>query len=304
MLNLLRSFFGVLFFIGCFGIVMIKNTPNKYNLIISQQSNLIWASLADELQKGEWKFEEKNPVVFADQMNQLKTTAPKTIIFKLPTPYSFDLKEIWKWNESKKIITVNYQYELNFLSKLYFTINPELNKKIKDFGEARLLKTLEKIQSKFNQHRSEYLGEMPLPMTYYLAIEGKSPWKDLEAAVFLGHEKIKTFGTQNNIPLQEKSFIVYPSLGEEVVQWRAAIAVDQFYKTNSAEIRCRRYKGGNTLALLHKGPDNFLRNSWNRIKDSLNNRQQNYPFIQQSIKNIDQTKNPLNWETILYIPIQ
>ena len=64
-------------------------------------------------------------------MNQLKTTAPKTIIFNLPTPYSFDLKEIWKWNESKKIITVNYQYELNFLSKLYFTINPELNKKIK-----------------------------------------------------------------------------------------------------------------------------------------------------------------------------
>ena len=62
-----------------------------YNLIIRQQSNLIWASFADELQKGEWKFEEKNPVVFADQMNQLKTTAPKTIIFKLPTPYSFDL---------------------------------------------------------------------------------------------------------------------------------------------------------------------------------------------------------------------
>ena len=85
MLNLLRTFFGVLFFIGCFGIVMIKNTPNKYNLIIRQQSNLIWASLADELQKGEWKFEEKNPVVFADQMNQLKTTAPKTIIFNLPT---------------------------------------------------------------------------------------------------------------------------------------------------------------------------------------------------------------------------
>ena len=46
---------------------------------------------------------------------------------------------------------------------------------------------------------------MPFPMTYYLAIEGKSPWKDLEAAVFLGHEKIKTFGLQNNIPLQEKA---------------------------------------------------------------------------------------------------
>ena len=274
-----------------------------YNLIINQQSNLIWASFAEELQKGEWKFEEKKPIVFTDQMNQLKTTAPQTIEFKLPTPFSFDLNETWKWNEHKKIITVNYQYELNFLSKLYFTLNPELFKKIRNFGEARLLKTQEKIQSKFNQHRSEYLGKMQLPMTYYLAIEGKSAWKDLETAIFLGHEKIKTFGIQNNIPLQEKSFIVYPSMDQEVVQWRAAVAVDRFYKTNSAEIRCRRYKGGNTLALLHKGPDNFLRNSWNRIKDSLNNRQQNYPFIQQSI-NIDQTKNPLNWETILYIPIQ
>ena len=78
------NFFGVLFFIGCFGIVMIKNTPNKYNLIIRQQSNLIWASLADELQKGEWKFEEKNPVVFADQMNQLKTTALKQLYLSSP----------------------------------------------------------------------------------------------------------------------------------------------------------------------------------------------------------------------------
>ena len=69
--------------------------------------------------------------------------------------------------------------------------------------------------------------------------------------------------------LRDKTFIVYPELKDSFVRWRAAIEVDRFYRTNRTDIRCRRYKGGKALQLSHQGTNDYLKDSWKILQDSL-----------------------------------
>ena len=93
-------------------------------------------------------------------------------------------------------------------------------------------------------------------------------------------------------------------LKDSFVRWRAAIEVDRFYRTNRSDIRCRRYKGGKALQLSHQGTNDYLKDSWKILQDSLVNKIQAYPAIQAISKENDSIVNPLNWTTQLYMPIQ
>ena len=111
-------------------------------------------------------------------------------------------------------------------------------------------------------------------------------------------------GQTKNISSLGETFILYPVLSDAVVRWRAAIEVDRFYRTNRSDIRCRRYKGGKVLQLSHQGTNDYLKDSWNILQDSLVNKIQAYPAIQAISKENDSIVNPLNWTTQLYMPIQ
>ena len=97
---------------------------------------------------------------------------------------------------------------------------------------------------------------------------------------------------------------MFPEINDEKIRWRAAIEVERYYRTNNSNIRCRRYKGGKALVLTHMGTAEHLSKSWSILQDSLLMYKQNYPLIQKNGRSKQDSKNPLDWITKLYAPIE
>jgi DNA gyrase inhibitor GyrI len=303
MLSLLRTFIGTLFFLCCFGIVLLKNSPKDYRLEFSQNTNLPWATLVDVLEQESTNTENEEISFFLSSLRPLANKEQNIKRFLIPTAHFFDLIEEWQWQQQDSLLQLTYTYELSFLSKL-FSFNQKLNDTVRTFGQSRF----ERIQSKANtllhEHHWEYNGETTLPLTYYLAIEGESTWEELNSTVKNGHEDLKTFAQKNEIPVLENTFVLFPEINDEKIRWRAAIEVERYYRTNNSTIRCRRYKGGKALVLTHMGTAKHLPKSWSILQDSLLAHKQNYPLIQKDERTIQDSKNPLDWTTKLYAPIE
>jgi len=303
MLSLLRTFIGTLFFLCCFGIVLLKNSPKDYRLEFSQNTNLPWATLVDVLEQESTNTENEEISFFLSSLRPLANKEQSIKRFLIPTAHFFDLIEEWQWQQQDSLLQLTYTYELSFLSKL-FSFNQKLNDTVRTFGQSRFEGIQSKANSLLHEHHWEYNGETTLPLTYYLAIEGESTWEELNSAVNKGIEVIKTFAKKNAIELLEDEFVLYPIIKENKIRWRAAVTVERYIRTNNSTIRCRRYKGGKALVLTHMGTAEHLSKSWSILQDSLLLYKQNYPLIQKNGRTIQQSTNPLDWTTKLYAPIE
>ena len=303
MLSLLRTFIGTLFFLCCFGIVLLKNSAKDYRLEFSQNTNLPWATLVDVLEQESTNTENEEISFFLSSLRPLVNKEQNIKRFLIPTAHFFDLIEEWQWKQQDSLLQLTYTYELSFLSKL-FSFNQKLNDTVRTFGQSRFEAIQSKANSLLHEHHWEFNGEESFPLTYYLAIEGESSWKELNSAIKNGQEDLKAFAHNNEIPVLENTFVLFPDINDEKIRWRAAIEVERYYRTNNSSIRCRRYKGGKTLVLTHKGTAEHLPKSWSILQDSLSAHKQNYPLIQKDERTIQDSENPLEWTTKLYAPIE
>jgi hypothetical protein len=224
--------------------------------------------------------------------------------FIFPGEEGFTLEEQWVFSPEKKSVQLLYNYTLGFRDQFKFLRNPQFNNSLRSILIKRFKNTEQAIAEQYQQHRWKYNGETTLPLTYYLALEGNSPWNTIKEDTELAFKKINDFAKTVDISSLGKTFILYPVLSDSVVSWWAAIEVDRFYRINKREIRCRSYKGGTALQLTHQGTNDFLKDSWEILQDSLVSRIQAYPAIQVISKQNDNIVNPLNWTTQLYMPIQ
>ena len=303
MLSLLRTFIGTLFFLGCFGVVLLKNSPQNYRLAFNQHTNIPWATVKDVLSLDDIR-EKYNEANFINGTIRTLPSQDRTIKrFLIPTIFYFDLIEEWEWNEQESVLQLTYSYTFNFLSRLS-SLNVEPKKVIRTYGQSRFESIQKKAQTLLHKHRWEYNGEQTLPLTYYLAIEGESTWEELNSSVKKGQEAIKLFAQKKAIELLKDEFVLYPSINEKKIRWRAAMAVERYIRTNDNTIRCRRFKGGKVLVFTHKGTPEHLSKSWYILLDSLVPHKQNYPLIQKHERTSQNSKNPLEWTTKLYAPIK
>ena len=224
--------------------------------------------------------------------------------FIFPGEEDFTLEEQWVFSPEKKSVQLLYNYTLGFRDQFKFLRNPQFNDSLRSILIKRFKNTQQAIAEQYQQHRWQYNGETTLPLTYYLALEGNSPWNTIKEDTELAFKKIHDFAKTADISSLGKTFILYPVLSEAVVLWRAAIEVDRFYRTNRRDIRCGRYKGGKALELTHQGTDDFLKDSWEILQDSLVSRIQAYPAIQVISEQNYSIVDPLSWTTQLYMPIQ
>jgi len=312
MINLIRTIFGALFFFLVFGIVLIKNKPKMFEIVLEQSIDYPVVNYIDYLQSSSAqkqikalfsKIEDLHPISLTNKgewsqknINELK--------FIFLGEDEFSIEEQWTFFPEKKQVQLRYKYTLKFREKLKLLRYPQFNDSLRLIVIKRLENTRLAIAAQYQQHRWQYIGETTLPLTYYLALEGNSPWNKIEQDTKLAFKKIREFAQTENINTLDRSFIVYPELDETVVRWRTAIEVDRFYRTNRRDIRCRRYKGGKVLQLTHQGTNDFLKDSWEILQDSLASKPQAYPAIQGITKENDNSVNPLNWTTQLYIPVQ
>ena len=303
MLSLLRTFIGTLFFLGCFGVVLLKNSPQNYRLAFNQHTNIPWATVKDVLSLDDIR-EKYNEANFINGTIRTLPSEDRTVKrFLIPTVFYFDLIEEWEWNEQESVLQLTYSYTFNFLSRLS-SLNVEPKKVIRTYGQSRFESIQKKAQTLLHKHRWEYNGEQTLPLTYYLAIEGESTWEELNSSVKKGQEAIKLFAQKKAIELLKDEFVLYPSINEKKIRWRAAMAVERYIRTNDNTIRCRRFKGGKVLVITHKGTAEHLSKSWYILLDSLVPYKQNYPLIQKHERTAQNSKNPLEWTTKLYAPIE
>ena len=312
MLNLIRTILGILFFFLVFGVVLIKNKPKEFEIVFEQSIDYPIISYIEYLQSfpaQQWinSLLSKKEAFYAPSMEKKMELSQKSqyeLKFIFPGEENFTLEEKWIFSPEKKSVKLFYNYTLAFKDQLKLLSNPEYNNSLRSIIIKRLENTLEVIESQYQQHRWQFKGETTLPLTYYLALEGNSPWNKIKEDTKLAFEKVSAFAETKNISTLDKTFIVYPELKDSFVRWRAAIEVDRFYRTNRSDIRCRRYKGGKALQLFHQGTNDYLKDSWKILQDSLVNKIQAYPAIQAISKENDSIVNPLNWTTQLYMPIQ
>ena len=312
MINLIRTILGVLFFLFVFGVVLIKNKPKVFEIVLEQTVDYPLINYMDYLQSSsaqQWIKTElsKNDAFRSSSLTKKMERSPKNqnkLKFTFASKEGFSLEEQWTFFPEKKQVQLRYNYNLEFREQLKLLRYPDFNDSLRAIVIKRLENTHLAIAKQYRQHRWQYKGETTLPLTYYLALEGNSPWISVEKDTNLAFEKIRDLAEIKNITSFGRSFIVYPELNDSVVRWRAAIEVDRFYRTNSRDIRCRRYKGGKVLQLTHQGTTDYLKDSWKILQDSLTNKIQSYPAIQSITKENDSIVNPLNWTTQLYIPVQ
>lgn len=312
MFNLVRTILGVLFFTFTFGIVLIKNHPAKFEFFYEQPLKHKSISYTDYLKSSKAKESWRKNILAKSHLiystpNNLELKVAQKSVNELDFIFSLDnnitLKETWLFSPNEKLVQIRHVFDVDFLGKLLLLRYPQFTDSIRYSLLQRLNDTQEKITALYQQHQWHYQGETTLPETYYLAIEGRNAWKDLNKNTQLAFQKIRAFASSENISTTHENFIVYPAMNDSIVQWRASVEVDRFYRTKAKEIKCRRFKGGKALLLVHQGTEKLLKDSWKILKDSLGNKTQTYPLIQMVNKKNDSITNPLLWTTQLYLPI-
>ncbi len=313
MLNFARTFFGVIFFGFIFGLLLIKNSPKFYEVGIEAATPFPQISYIDLLRAEAKKGAQSNSSFENNKIASLKIKKEYSSDFQkntdelrfiLPTDQNFTITEAWTFSPDRKKVQLAYQYSLDFEGQLFLLRNPSFHDSLRTVIIKRITSLSDRVAQKFNQHHYIYKGETTLPLQYYLALEGNSPWTAIEKETTMALETLNDFAATKNIPLEPKSFIVYPQLNDSIVRWRAGIQVSRYYNTGRKDIRCRRYRGGQALVLVHQGPLNYLKKSWEILQDSLSGKTQAYPGIQLVNKNKASNQNPLTRTTTLYLPIQ
>ena len=312
MFNLIRTILGVLFFILVLGVVLIKNKPKEFEIVLEHPIDYPIVNYIDYLQSSParqliYTLLSKKEAFYAPSMTKKMEWSQKSqheLKFIFPGEEDFTLEEQWVFSPEKKSVQLLYNYTLGFRDQFKFLRNPQFNDSLRSILIKRFKNTQQAIAEQYQQHRWQYKGETTLSLTYYLALEGNSPWNTIKEDTELAFKKIHDFAKTADISSLGKTFILYPVLSDSVVRWWAAIEVDRFYRTNRRDIRCGRYKGGKALELTHQGTDDFLKDSWEILQDSLVSRIQAYPAIQVISEQNYSIVNPLSWTTQLYMPIQ
>ena len=311
MVNFLKTLVGLLFFCLLFGMLITKHQASSYEISFLKEVPYPSLSYSHHLNKNLTSS-------FRELRNQIPTPLLKDwIVTEIPrndesksskfslllnTNKYFSINEQWLISDSPATIALTYSYQVDFLSKLYLLFNPNFFLEIKTLCLQRMAQLDKSIRDLYQQHRYTYVGEVEQPPTYYIMTEGESNWDNLSFDIHQGQQRVLSLMENKNIPITELPFIVYPKISENAIRWRAAVPTDRYYKTSDDKIKCRLYKGGKNLALIHTGTPDYLNKSWKILMDSLKNNTQSYPAIQYNKE--EQTEgDPLYRETLLLLPI-
>lgn len=310
MVKLIQSILSLLFFCFLFGLLWVKRQPNRYCFTLEKKFDYPMIAYAERLNQ-RYAVSNSTPQSFSKLTNWIKkediqrlSKGVDSVVYKLPTQLNFSLFETWRFTSTQNQVTLEYSFSPSLYSKLLLLWNSEFVEVVREALTHRQEAIEKEIENEFNTHRWNYVGEKDFPMTYYLAIEGESQWQEAVNSYQAGQKQLLKFASQEKMKTINKPFVVFPQIRAEGVRWRAALAVDRFYPIEQSNIKCRRFLGGKVLQLIHKGPMQKLSNSWELLLDSLKPNQQAYPAIQQALIDATTTANPLNWKTVLSIPIK
>lgn len=306
MFKLIEAFLGVMLFLFLGGLLVLKNQEKHYAFKTAMNYELPDAFLAEEL-KIEKATQSLAPYFPWDiQINTRQTSFDSySTSISIKDEYYGDHAVGFRLDTLQKRIMLKAEGEKNVLLRLYWMFNTaKVNKTQRSFPKL-LKEKLNRAEEKFNTHRTQWKGIQFSDPIYYLALE--KSWDTIpdQKTVALAHQELKAFALERQIPALGEVFTVYPFTTEKKI-WRFALPVRRYYATKSKTIRCRRYRGGNSIRLTHKGTSNNLDKSWSQLQDSLAQRGYTlaYPPMERYPINRKNENNPYKWETELILAIK
>tara|TARA_B100000767_G_scaffold275785_2_gene315591 strand:- start:1664 stop:2659 length:996 start_codon:yes stop_codon:yes gene_type:complete len=212
-----------------------------------------------------------------------------------------------KWNiteKNDKKLELRIKGEMNFLTKIHALLSGGLEDLIEPYSAKALRNIDRNLQSKLKQHRFEFLGEVLLPKQYHLSLSYKSKEEEQDSLLKLGTYHLLEYARKQNIETTENIFTINPVSNSDKKFWTIGLPIERYHNPQDSLIKCNSKNVRKSLKGIHHGVYENLNLSWSILYKEIELLNPEIRFFPVKIREIgpETSKNPLEWQTELYLP--
>ena len=147
---------------------------------------------------------------------------------------------------------------------------------------------------------------MVLPKQFYLSRTFESDKASLDSLIKIGSQELYEFAESKNLNITGNLFAIIPPSDFKNSSWSIGIPIDEYFKTNHPDLKCRYSKERMALKGVHLGPLKNIKLSWEIMIEKINLINPKLQYYPITIYKVNEKSNPdpLVWETELLLPYQ
>ena len=330
-MHYLRFIFGVLFISLIVLVLYIKNLPNTYKVERSIYTSIPAPTIYNYLYDFE-NWSEWNPWIIEDpemklSFSQNKSNQPEYrwegkegngTMKTLKTNAQFEIEQQMtfegfstsnvRWNIKKDSDSLHWIMEgrMNFVMKIFSLQMGKMETIIGPYYKNGLYAIDRILTTQLNKHRFEYKDTVVLPKQFYLSRTFESDKASLDSLIKIGSQELYEFAESKNLNITGNLFAIIPPSDFKNSSWSIGIPIDEYFKTNHPDLKCRYSKERMALKGVHLGPLKNIKLSWEIMIEKINLINPKLQYYPITIYKVNEKSNPdpLVWETELLLPYQ
>lgn len=328
-MNYLRFILGVIFISFLVSVLYVKNNSSIIIIEKSIDTNIPTATIHDYINNyddwHEWNpWIQENPDIKITHKESSKinptleweskrgngvlitksTGDHNQIIQEVKIKEFRSLKIIWNIHKNDKKLELIIKGEMNFLTKIQALLSGGLENLLNGYSSKALKNINQNLQSKLEQHRFEFLGEILLPKQFHLSLSYKSKEEEQDSLLKLGTHQLLEYARKQNININGPIFTVNPLSNSDEKIWTIGLPIQKYHNPQDSLIKCNSKNERKALKGIHHGIYKNMDQSWNILYNEIDLLNPEIRFFPVKIKKIgpETTENPLKWKTELYLP--
>ena len=330
-MHYLRFIFGVLFISLIVLVLYIKKLPNTYKVERSIYTSIPAPTIYNYLYDFE-NWSEWNPWIIEDpemklSFSQNKSNQPEYrwegkegngTMKTLKTNAQFEIEQQMtfegfstsnvRWNIKKDSDSLHWIMEgrMNFVMKIFSLQMGKMETIIGPYYKKGLYAIDRILTTQLNKHRFEYKDTVVLPKQFYLSRTFESDKASLDSLIKIGSQELYEFAESKNLNITGNLFAIIPPSDFKNSSWSIGIPIDEYFKTNHPDLKCRYSKERMALKGVHLGPLKNIKLSWEIMIEKINLINPKLQYYPITIYKVNEKSNPdpLVWETELLLPYQ
>jgi len=328
-MNYFRHVFGVIFISFLVFVLYIKSYSPVFNIEKSIKTNIprvtIYKYVNNYHNWIEWNpwFQENPDLKISYKENSLEyptlewenkngkgviTTTSSNFQNKIVQEIKIEeiksMQIVWNIDENNNKLNLRIKGEMTFLTKILSLLSGGIQNLIGPYS-LKALKNIDHIlQSKLNEHRFKYLGEILLPKEFYLSMSYESTEKEQDSLLKLGSQQLLEYAQNQNIEIAGNIFTVNPVSDSDVKVWLLGLPISEYHNSQDSLIKCNSKNKRKALKGIHYGVYENLDLSWNFLYQEIELFNPKIRFFPMRVNKvgIETTENPLEWKTELFLP--
>ena len=330
-MHYLRFIFGITFIAILIFVLYLKNQPDRYRVSRSNYTTIPTPTLYNYLYDFE-NWPEWNPWIIEDpemklSFSQNKSNQPEYrwegkegngTMKTLKTNAQFEIEQQMtfegfstsnvRWNIKKDSDSLHWIMEgrMNFVMKIFSLQMGEMETIIGPYYKKGLYAIDRILTTQLNKHRFEYKDTVVLPKQFYLSRTFESDKASLDSLIKIGSQELYEFAESKNLNITGNLFAIIPPSDFKNSSWSIGIPIDEYFKTNHPDLKCRYSKERMALKGVHLGPLKNIKLSWEIMIEKINLINPKLQYYPITIYKVNEKSNPdpLVWETELLLPYQ